>query len=70
MVRQGERLLTLAEAAKLAKLAPVTLRLLVSEGRIPGQKIGRDWLVAPSDVRAYLKTRRPPGRPPTVYPGV
>ena len=64
MVRQGERLLTLAEAAKLAKLAPVTMRMLVKTERIPGQKLGRDWFVAASDVRAYLKTRRPPGRPP------
>ncbi len=66
MAQQREPLLTLAQAGEMAGLAPVTLRMLVAQGRIPGQKIGRDWLVAPSDVRTYLKTRRPPGRPSKV----
>ena len=63
MVRQGERLLTLREAAKLTGLKPVTLRKYIKAGPLRATKLGRDWFVTPKDVKAYLAARRPVGRP-------
>jgi len=47
-------LLILADAAKVAGLAPVTLRLQIARGRLPGTKIGRDWWVSEKALRAYM----------------
>jgi excisionase family DNA binding protein len=65
MVRQSEQLLTLTEAGERFGLSPVTLRVLVNQGRLAATKRGRDWFVTASAVRAYLKSRKPAGRPPS-----
>jgi excisionase family DNA binding protein len=65
MVRQSEQLLTLTEAGERFGLSPVTLRVLVNQGRLAATKRGRDWFVTASAVRAYLTSRKPAGRPPT-----
>jgi helix-turn-helix protein len=49
-------LLILADAAEVAGLAPVTLRLQIARGRLKGVKIGRDWWVREKDLRAYMAT--------------
>jgi excisionase family DNA binding protein len=64
----GGRLLTLAEAAQLAKrekatLSPVTLRVQIRNGRIPATKRGRDWLIHETDLINYLESRERTGRP-------
>jgi hypothetical protein len=49
-------LLILADAAKIAGLAPVTLRLQIARERLKGVKIGRDWWVSEKALRAYMAT--------------
>lgn len=49
-------LLILADAAKVAGLQPVTLRLQIARGRLNGTKIGRDWWVSEKALRAYMAT--------------
>jgi excisionase family DNA binding protein len=54
--------LTLAEAAKVGKLSPTTLRNQINAGRIPALKRGRDWLVARHELLTYIANRAPQGR--------
>ena len=49
--------LTLAEAATVAGLAPVTLRLQVDHGRLAGRKSGGTWLVTRRALHEYLASR-------------
>jgi excisionase family DNA binding protein len=51
-------MLTLAEAASILGLSPGTLRWQIRNGRLVGQKVGRDWLVAPSEVERYRREVR------------
>lgn len=55
--------LTLAQAAKESKLAVTTIRNQIINGRLPGKKQGRDWVVARHDLWNYLENRAPQGRP-------
>jgi excisionase family DNA binding protein len=47
--------ITTTEAAELTGYKPVTFRWLVKEGRIKGQKRGRDWFLSKADVLAYTE---------------
>ncbi len=47
-------LLTLPEAAKLAGLAAVTLRVQVHNGRLKAVKRGRDWWVTRRELERYM----------------
>lgn len=58
-------LIGLAEAAELSGLSHSHLRLLVRQGKIWGQKIGRDWLTTEAAIQTYLATERRPGRKPS-----
>ena len=59
----ADEYVTVAQAAKLAGLSRRQLQWLLQQGMIPGTKLGRDWLVRPTAVMAYLRERRGPGRP-------
>jgi excisionase family DNA binding protein len=56
---------TLSEAADQLGVAPATLRHQIRNGSLDATKVGRDWDVAPDEVRRYAATSRgKPGRPP------
>ena len=59
--------LSLAEASKVSGLSANTLRLLLNNGRLKGEKRGRDWVVTAADLGAYLESRAPAGRPAFRY---
>jgi excisionase family DNA binding protein len=48
--------LSLSRAAKLADVAPGTLRRWIKEGRIPSQRAGRVYRVSRSDLETFLKS--------------
>jgi excisionase family DNA binding protein len=50
--------LTIEEAAPRLKIAPKTLRNWLREGKFPGFKIGRKWLVDAADVEHALTAAR------------
>jgi excisionase family DNA binding protein len=50
-------LLTLRQAADVAGLSPVTLRVQIANGRLLAQTIGRDRYVWRKDLDAYLASR-------------
>ena len=45
--------LTLAAAADSLGVAPSTLRHQIRNGKLRARKVGRDWLVTPSEVERY-----------------
>ena len=59
-MRDGERLLTVQEVARMLGCSQQYVRQLLREGRLPGQKVGRDWVIREGAVEG-LQARR--GRP-------
>jgi excisionase family DNA binding protein len=55
------KLISTKEAAKKLKIDDSRVRVLIREGRLPAQKVGRSWVIDPADLK-LLKTRKP-GRP-------
>ncbi len=50
-------------AAKLG-VTPGQIRHLLSQGRLRGEKFGRDWLVETASIDEYMAHRPRPGRKP------
>lgn len=57
-----EELIPLSKAAELSGLSQRHLRLLLSQKRLWGKKLGRDWFTTVQAVREYLARDRRPGR--------
>lgn len=60
--------MTTQEVASLLGVNEQRVRWLVAHGRIPAQKIGRDWLFERAAVEEYNRQRKPAGRPPKSPP--
>ena len=60
----SDNLITLREAAELSGLSHSHLRLLVRNGEIWGQKMGRDWFTNEQSIKEYLDRDRKPGPKP------
>jgi excisionase family DNA binding protein len=60
-VPQG-RLMTIPEAAQRLGLSVAMVRRYCSIGKLPAQKIGRDWAVLQRDVERFAASPRPRGR--------
>ena len=58
-----EEYVTVAEASRRSGLSRRQIQWLLQQGTIQGIKPGRDWLVQPAAVMAYLRQGRKPGRP-------
>jgi len=52
--------MTLDELALYLKVSKSTLYKLVQEGRIPGQKLGKQWRFSKSAVDEWLNRQTPP----------
>lgn len=46
---------TVKDLSKLLNTTPQTVRKYISEGRIKGKKIGRQWLVDEEAVKEFLR---------------
>ena len=57
-------LITVAKAAALLGVTPRRVQALITSGKLPAQRIGRDYLIDPGDLE--LLERRPSGRPKKV----
>ena len=56
-----DELISLKEAAKLSGFSQGHLSLLIREGKLWGQKIGRNWVTTAEAVEEYLAHDRRPG---------
>jgi excisionase family DNA binding protein len=65
-VNSGE-LLPLREAAARFGLSHAQLRLLARSGRLPAQKLGRDWFTTAEAVAAYMADPEKRSRDPHKY---
>ena len=54
---------TTAQAAEFLKLSEKRVRELALAGRLKGQRIGRDWLFEPEELKRFKKLDRPRGWP-------
>jgi len=50
--------LTLSEVAKRLRVTVDTVRIYVKTKQLPATKIGRQYLVLPQDVDAFIEKRR------------
>jgi predicted site-specific integrase-resolvase len=59
------KLLSVTEIAARLGIDPSLVRVYCREGRIKGEKMGRDWFASEAALARFEKTRRGRGRPPT-----
>ncbi len=50
-----EQVFTVDEAATHLKVRPETVRRLLSQGRLPGNKVGRAWRIPEGALMDYLR---------------
>lgn len=50
-----EQVLTVDEAAEHLKVRPETIRRLLSQGKLPGNKIGRAWRIPEGALMKFLR---------------
>ena len=58
MSKQAPDVMTLNEVAEYLRIPRSTVYKLVQEGRIPGQKVGRQWRFRRETVQAWLDRRQ------------
>ena len=56
-------LITVTEAAKRLGLSGRWIRMLIEQGRIEATQYGRTWVLEAAALEAYMRNRRPVGRP-------
>jgi len=54
-------LISLREAAKISGLSQPHLSLLIRQGKLWGEKIGRNWVTTKQAIRDYLALNLKPG---------
>ncbi|MEJ7871977.1 MAG: helix-turn-helix domain-containing protein [Rubrobacteraceae bacterium] len=62
------RYLTTAEAAQLLGVMPRRVRALIESGKLPAERIGRDWAIKPKDLDRLDRTVGRPRRPGPAKP--
>jgi excisionase family DNA binding protein len=50
-----EQILTVDEAAEQLKVRPETVRRLLSQGKLPGNKVGRAWRIPEGELLRFLR---------------
>ena len=63
MPEEGERLLTLREAAADSGRSRMTLVRLIHAGKLKAQRVGPFYVIRESDWEAFKSLKRKPGRP-------
>jgi excisionase family DNA binding protein len=61
------RLFTITETAERLGLSIAMVRRYCADGKLPAQKIGRDWAVLQRDIEQFAATPRHIGRPSLHY---
>ncbi len=61
-VTKNDRLLSVVESAEILGVNRQRVQALISEGRLPAEKIGNSYVIREADLE--LVKNRKPGRPP------
>src|SRR3546814_11537787 len=59
MSQASEHILTVAEAARLLKVHPNTVRNLIKAGTIPAARVGRQWRFVEAELVAWIRSGYP-----------
>jgi len=57
-------IVSVTAAAKELGLSNNRVRELIRAGKLPAQKLGREWAIIREDLEEFKNTERPVGRPP------
>ncbi len=63
-MRVKVKVVGVTEAAEQLNLSTHRVRQLINEGRLPAQKVGREFAILEPDLRWFAEQERKPGRPP------
>ncbi len=63
IVSERDPLISVRDASARLGVVPSRVRALAAAGQLPGRKVGRQWVFAPSDLERWADKRRAPGRP-------
>jgi excisionase family DNA binding protein len=58
MTNESERFLTVAEVAARLRVTTFTVRRYLNQGELAAYKIGQEWRIKESDLRAFIESRR------------
>lgn len=61
------RLLTISETAERLGLSAAMVRRYCADGKLPAQKVGRDWAIRQRDAERFAAIPRRSGRPSVRY---
>ncbi|MCL6559368.1 MAG: helix-turn-helix domain-containing protein [Firmicutes bacterium] len=54
LLNKGGKELTPKQVAKKVNTTPSKIRKLLREGKLPGRKVGREWLISEGDLETVL----------------
>ncbi len=57
-MRIMEEMLAVKEVADKLQLSIETVKKMLRSGELPGHKVGRKWLIAPSELMQHLEQQR------------
>ncbi len=63
-MRDGEELMTTAQAAMILGVSPRQIRFLIFSGRLPAIRMGPVWMIRKENLYLPRVQVRPVGRPP------
>lgn len=63
-MRVSVKVVSVADAAARLGVTTHRVRQLINEGRLPAQKVGREFAILEPDLRWFAEQERKPGRPP------
>jgi excisionase family DNA binding protein len=52
-----QRLLTIPEVAELLQVSTKTVRRMISSGDLPAHRLGRQWRIAPAELKGFLNRK-------------
>ena len=58
MVKEPDSIMTIEEVAKYLKIPKSTVYILAQEGKIPCQKVGRQWRFRKDTIDKWLDSQR------------
>lgn len=64
-MRVSVKVLSVSDAAEKLDLSTDRVRVLIREGRLPAQRVGREYAILEPDLRWFASLDRSPGRPPS-----
>lgn len=56
---KGTRILNSEEAAKVLRMSSRRVRVFLSDGRLKGRRLGKDWAILSGDLERFRKERYP-----------